>query len=92
MGPRPEIVIRPAHADEHPNIQALVQTIADETFSYLFAPPVPFGEPNWQAAWVALSGDTIVGVTMTQDEWVTDLWVGRDHRRSGVGSMLIAHG
>ncbi len=87
-----EIVIRPAGPSENEPIQALVQTIADETFAYLFASsPVPIGESNWSSAWLAISGEEIVGVMMTRDEWVTDLWVGRESRRTGVGGKLLAY-
>jgi len=71
-------------------VHALVQAIADETFAYLFAASqVPIGEPNWISAWVAISGEEIIGVTMTQHEWVTDLWVRSDNRRLGIGAKLL---
>ena len=71
-------------------MHALVQAIADETFAYLFAASqVPIGEPNWISAWVAISGEEIIGVTMTQHEWVTDLWVRSDNRRLGIGAKLL---
>jgi ribosomal protein S18 acetylase RimI-like enzyme len=86
------IVIRRATPSENDLVHALVQAIADETFAYLFASSqVPIGEANWLAAWVAVSGEEIVGVTMTQDEWVSDLWVRRDSRRVGIGRDLLAH-
>jgi len=93
MGSSPSLAVtlRKALAHEHSAIQALVQAIADETFADLFPPPVPFGEPDWHAAWLAISEDAIVGVMMTDEEWVSDLWISRDHRRCGVGSMLLAH-
>jgi ribosomal protein S18 acetylase RimI-like enzyme len=28
---------------------------------------------------------------MTREEWVSDLWVRCDSRRSGIGGMLLAH-
>jgi ribosomal protein S18 acetylase RimI-like enzyme len=84
-----EIVIRRARPDENNSVQALVQAIADETFAYLFHSPVPIGESNWISAWLALSSDEIVGVTMTQDEWVSDLWVRSDSRRLGIGAELL---
>jgi ribosomal protein S18 acetylase RimI-like enzyme len=69
----------------------MVQTIADETFAYLFAPSqVPIGEPNWSSAWLAMSTEEIVGVTMTRDEWVSDLWVRRDSRTLGIGTRLLS--
>lgn len=85
------IIIRRARPSENDSVQALVQAIADETFAYLFAPPVPIGEANWLSAWLALSGEEILGVTMTRDEWVSDLWVRRDSRRIGIGGELLAH-
>jgi ribosomal protein S18 acetylase RimI-like enzyme len=87
-----EILIRRARPNENSAVHELVQTIADETFAYLFATSrVPIGEANWSSAWLAISGEEIVGVTMTRDEWVSDLWIRSDRRRSGVGAKLLAH-
>jgi ribosomal protein S18 acetylase RimI-like enzyme len=86
------IFIRRVRPDENCSVHQLVQTIADETFAYLFATlPVPIGEANWLTAWVAIAGEKIVGVTMTRDEWVSDLWVRGDSRRTGIGAKLLAH-
>ncbi len=88
----PQIVIRPARPEENRAIHELVQKIADETFALLFSnQQVPIGEANWFSAWLAISGEEIVGVTMTQDEWVSDLWVRSDSRRTGIGAKLLAH-
>jgi ribosomal protein S18 acetylase RimI-like enzyme len=85
-----EIVIRRAKPSENDSVHALVQGIADETFAYLFASAqVPIGEPNWLSAWLAISGEEIVGVTMTRNEWVSDLWVRHDRRRTGIGGNLL---
>jgi ribosomal protein S18 acetylase RimI-like enzyme len=87
-----EIVIRRASPNESNSVHALVQAIADETFAYLFErSQVLIGEPNWLSAWLAISSDEIVGVTMTRDEWGSDLWVRRDSRRLGIGAKLLAH-
>lgn len=83
--------IRRVKPNENNSIHSLVQAIADETFAYLFAPSqVPIGEPNWMSAWVTVSAGEIVGVTMTRDEWVSDLWVRSDSRRRGIGAKLLA--
>lgn len=88
----PGITIRRAKPRENDSVHALVQAVADETFAHLFAPSqVPIGEANWLSAWVAVSGEEIVGTTMTRDEWVSDLWVRCDSRRLGIGRELLAH-
>jgi ribosomal protein S18 acetylase RimI-like enzyme len=84
-----EIVIRRARPEENLWVHALVQAIADETFAYLFHSHVPIGEPDWISAWLAVSSGEIVGVTMTRDEWVSDLWVRSDSRRLGIGKKLL---
>jgi ribosomal protein S18 acetylase RimI-like enzyme len=85
-----EIAIRRAHPDENNVIHDMVQIIANETFADLFPSQVPIGEANWLPAWVAVSGERIVGVTMSKEEWVSDLWVRRDSRRLHVGAKLLA--
>lgn len=87
-----EILIRRVRPEENEFVHAMVQSIADETFVGLFATPhVPIGEARWGAVWVAVINDEIVGVTMTTDECVDDLWVRRESRRLGVGAKLLAH-
>ena len=85
-----ETVIRLIEPSEFAPVHAMVQTIADETFASLFPSQVPIGEPDWAAAWLAVVGEEIVGVTKTQDMWVNDLWVRHDHRRTGIGGRLLA--
>ena len=86
-----EIVIRHARPDDNSAVHELVQTIADETFAYLFGTKqVPIGEANWFSAWLAILRGEIVGVTMTREEWVSDLWVRSDNRRTGIRTKLLA--
>jgi ribosomal protein S18 acetylase RimI-like enzyme len=91
----PEVVTRRAQPDEYKSIQVLIETVANETFRDLFAPnPVPleFENQDWPQAWVAVCDRKIVGVIITNHEWVSDLWVLGGHRRQGVGSRLLAQG
>ncbi len=85
----PNVLIRPARPEEIDSIHVIVQATANETFVELFPSGVPIGEANWSSAWVAVSGEEIVGVTMTRDQWVSDLWVRHDSRRLGVGAVLL---
>src|SRR4051812_1327433 len=90
-----ELVIRQPQASEYGSVRALIEAVANETFKHLFAPsPVPlkFEDEDWLLAWVAVSDGKIVGVIITNQEWVSDLWVYREHRRQGVGSRLLEQG
>jgi ribosomal protein S18 acetylase RimI-like enzyme len=87
--------IRRPLPSEYGAVKALIETVATETFSDLFAPnPVPldFENEDWSSAWAAVSHEKIVGVIITNREWVGDLWVFREHRRRGIGSKLLAQG
>jgi ribosomal protein S18 acetylase RimI-like enzyme len=90
-----EVLIRRPQPGEYGLVRALIETVAKETFEDLFAPhPVPlkFEDDDWPLAWVAASNQTIAGVIITSQEWVSDLWVCREQRRQGVGRRLLAHG
>jgi len=90
-----DVVMRRPQPSEYSSVQALIETVANETFKDLFAPnPVPleFKDEDWPLAWVAVSDEKIVGVIITNLEWVGDLWVFREYRRQGVGSRLLAQG
>jgi ribosomal protein S18 acetylase RimI-like enzyme len=90
-----EVVIRRAQPSEYDLARALIETVAIETFKDLFAPnPVPlkFEDEDWPLAWVAVSEEKILGVIITNQEWVSDLWVLREYRGQGVGRRLLAQG
>jgi ribosomal protein S18 acetylase RimI-like enzyme len=90
-----DVVVRKPQPHEYDSVRVLIETVVNETFRDLFAPnPVPlkFKDENWPLAWVAVSDVKILGVTITSHEWVSDLWVLREHRRQGIGSRLLAKG
>jgi ribosomal protein S18 acetylase RimI-like enzyme len=90
-----DILIRHPEPQEHDSVRALVTTVANETFGDLFAPssvPLKLEDDDWSLAWVAVSDAKIVGVVLTRQEWISDLWVLRESRRHGVGRRLLAQG
>jgi ribosomal protein S18 acetylase RimI-like enzyme len=71
----------------------VVQTVVDETYGGLWAPaPLPVGEANWQLSWIAVLNAKIVGMVLTSEEWLDDLWVLRENRGRGIGQHLLAQG
>jgi ribosomal protein S18 acetylase RimI-like enzyme len=90
-----EVLIRHPEPQEHDSVRALVTTVANENFGDLFAPstvPLNLEEDVWSLAWVAVSNAKIIGVVLTRQEWISDLWVLRESRRQGVGRRLLAQG
>ena len=90
-----EVAIRRPYPHEYDSVQDLIEIVATETFKDLFAPnPVPleFNDEDWPLAWVAASDTKILGVIITHQEWVNDLWVLQKYRRQGVGRRLLAQG
>jgi len=68
-----EVVIRRSQPSEYESARALIETVTYDTFKDLFAPnPVPlkFEDEDWQLAWVAAFDEKIVGVIITNQEWV----------------------
>ena len=87
-----KVVIRRPTANEQSDVRALVQTVVDEACGGIWtAPPVPIDEDDWSLAWIAMSDGKIVGTILTNEKWISELWVFRESRRSGVGSALLAH-
>lgn len=86
-----KVEIRHSKLVEVATVRDLVQTVVDEIYGGLWTdPPVPIGDQDWALAWVAVCRETIAGVTLTQDDWIDDLWVHRRYRGAGVGQLLLS--
>jgi hypothetical protein len=67
-------LIRRPQPDEHDSVRALVQTVVDEIYGGLWAPPpLPVEQESWHLSWVAVVDTKIVGMVLTQEEWISDL-------------------
>lgn len=88
-----EMIIRRPEACEHSAVRAVVQAVVDEVYGNLWAPPpLPIDEEDWRLSWVAILHTKIVGMVLTHDEWISDLWVLREARGRGIGQKLLARG
>jgi ribosomal protein S18 acetylase RimI-like enzyme len=87
------MLIRRPKPDEHDFVRALVQAVVDEVYGGAWAPPpLPVDDEDWSLARVAVSGTKIIGVVLTHEEWISDLWVLGEHRGRGVGQRLLLQG
>jgi ribosomal protein S18 acetylase RimI-like enzyme len=88
-----EALLRRPLPAEHDSVRALVQTVVDEVYGGLWAPPpLPVDAENWGLSWVAVVNARIVGMVLTHEEWISDLWVLREGRGCGIGRRLLAQG
>ena len=87
------VLIRRPTRSEHDAVRALVQTVVDEVYGGMWAPaPLHIDEEDWSLAWVAVSESKIVGMVLTSAQWISDLWVVREHRNKGIGRQLLSRG
>lgn len=86
-----EVHIRRPQPEELNSVRALVQTVVDEVYGGLWAPPpLPIDNEGWDLSWIALIDEKIEGVTLTSEDWLDDLWVLREARGHGIGARLLA--
>ena len=90
--PPSEVVIRPARESDLAGVERLVSSVAGEVYGHLFPGDPPRPEGAWALGLVALRGGRIVGVVVTEGDWIEDLWVAADCRGRGIGSGLLAAG
>jgi ribosomal protein S18 acetylase RimI-like enzyme len=87
------VLIRRSQPAERHSIRALVESVLNEVYGGVWTQsPLSADEEEWALAWVAVSGTTIIGMVLTHEEWISDLWVLREHRGCGVGRLLLLQG
>ena len=82
--------IRKATSGDYSEIIALVEDVVQEIYGHLFTLPYSsIKSEDWSPALIATAANQILGVTMTQLEWVSDLWVRKSLRGRGIGISLL---
>lgn len=87
------VLIRRPKAHEVDLVRAVVQKVVDEIYGDVWAPsPLPIGEEDWSLAWIAVTDGKIVGMVLTNEDWLSDLWVLGESRGRGIGETLLMRG
>ena len=87
---RQGLTIRRATVRELGAVRRLVALAVEEVYGSLFPAGMPEDRTDWREALVAVFDGKIVGVALTSEDTVDDLWISADHRRRGVGRALLA--
>src|ERR1700741_2168040 len=86
-----EVFIRRPQPLELHSVRALAQTVVDEIYGGIWAPPpLSVEKEGWQQSWIAAADEKILGVVLTNEEWLDDLWVLPEARGRGFGQRLLA--
>jgi len=86
-------IIRSATAADINAIVALVRAAVFETYAALIEKngEPPKGDPSrWTRAIVAEKEETIIGVGLAADDFISDLWIDKEHRGASAGAILLA--
>jgi GNAT superfamily N-acetyltransferase len=83
------VAIRAARESDVAAIERLVREVVREVYGDLIPEAAPHRAGDWRGALMAEVDGRIVGVVVSDDDWVEDLWVTGEHRGRGVGSALL---
>jgi GNAT superfamily N-acetyltransferase len=83
------LVIRPAAASDVASIEQLVLGVVREVYGKVIPGDESPTSGRWADGLVAEFAGRIVGVVVSDDDWIEDLWVAKGYRNRGIGAMLL---
>jgi GNAT superfamily N-acetyltransferase len=84
------IVIRTARDSDEAAIERLVCAVVREVYGDLIPAAARHHAGNWSGGLLAEIEGRMVGIVISDEDWVEDLWVLKDHRGRGIGGALLA--
>ena len=85
------MIVRRASPDDRVAVQACVEASLEATYAGLWtSEPLAAGDRDWGDAWVACSSDGVIGVGLSHDDVISDLWVHPAVQGLGAGTALLA--
>lgn len=85
------IILRQAEPNDFEQISNLVRDVTREKYGHLFLDEL-MGSPDlnsWKRSWVAVD-DSVVGVGLSNDDYIDDLWLRSQYRGRKIGSELLS--
>ena len=86
-----QILVRRASPDDHVAVLACADASLNATYAGLWtSESLAAGDRDWSKAWVACSSEHVIGVGLSRDDVVSDLWVHPTQQGRGAGTALLA--
>jgi GNAT superfamily N-acetyltransferase len=84
------IVIRTARDSDEAGIEQLVRDVVGEVYGDLIPAGAEHHAGDWRGGLLAEIEGRMVGIVISDEDWVEDLWVLKEHRGRGIGGVLLA--
>ena len=83
--------IRRAGPSDVSDIKTCVEASLRATYAGLWtSEPLSAGDRDWPSAWVACVSDDLVGVGLSEEDRISDLWIHPASQGRGIGTQLLA--